>query len=220
LFFRKKEPNLHLKSENMNAIAEAKLTFREPKSYSLEEYLRREERSVDKHEFYDGKILKMPNAKFKHNLIATNTSFAIKTALRLVSKKYLVVGDGQKIYIEPENISVYPDGIVICEKPEYFDNQEYLITNPIVVIEVLSRSTQAYDRSTKFDLYKNLLSFKEYVLIDSRKCAVETRFREEMDLWRIRTETDMTNSFTLNALGVSIGLTDVYDNVEFGVKKR
>jgi Uma2 family endonuclease len=204
----------------MNATAEAKLNFREPKSYSLEEYLRREERSVDKHEFYDGKILKMPNAKFKHNLIVTNTSYAIKTALRLASKKLLVVGDGQKIYIESENISVYPDGIVICDKPEYYDNQEYLITNPVVVIEVLSRSTQAYDRSTKFDLYKNLPSFKEYILIDSRKCSVETRFREETDLWRIRTETNMANNFTLNALGISIGLMDVYENIEFPIKNK
>ncbi len=204
----------------MNDVVVAKLMLREPKKYSLEDYLRREERSMNKYEFYDGQIIKLPNAKFKHNLIATNTSFAIKTALRLISKKYLVVGDGQKIYIEPENISVYPDGIVICEKPEYFDNQEYLITNPLLVVEVLSRSTQAYDRTTKFDLYKNLPSFKEYVLIDSRKCSVETRFREESDLWRIRTETTLENAVTFNAIGISIALKDIYDNIVFTEKKE
>ena len=203
----------------MNDVVEAKLMLREPKKYSFEDYLRREEKSMNKQEFYDGQIIKLPNAKFKHNLIATNTSFTIKTALRHISKKYLVVGDGQKIYIEPENISVYPDGIVICEKPEYFDNQEYLITNPLLVVEVLSRSTQAYDRTTKFDLYKNLPSFKEYVLIDSRKYSVETRFREESDLWRIRTETTLENAVTFNAIGISIDLRDIYDNIVFAEKK-
>ncbi len=203
----------------MNDVVEAKLTLREPKKYSLEDYLRDEEKSINKHDFYNGQIIKLPKAKFKHNLIATNISFAIKTALRLISKKYLVVGDGQKIYIEPENISVYPDGIVICEKPEYFDNQEYLITNPLLVVEVLSRSTQAYDRTTKFDLYKNLPSFKEYVLIDSRKYSVETRFREESDLWRIRTEISMDNAVTFHAIGISIDLMDIYENIVFAEKK-
>lgn len=108
---------------------------------------------------------------------------------------------------------------MICEKPEYFDNQEYLITNPLLVVEVLSRSTQAYDRTTKFDLYKNLPSFKEYVLIDSRKCSVETRFREESDLWRIRTETSMENTVAFHAIGISIALRDIYDNIVFAEKK-
>ena len=82
----------------------------------------------------------------------------------------------------------------------------------------MSRSTQGYDRRGKYDLYRMLPSFKEYVLIDSKKAFVETRFREEEDLWRIKTETKMENSVSLRSLGVSISMEDIYENIDF-VKK-
>ncbi len=185
------------------------------KIYTLDEYLRREEKSLDKHEFYNGQIVKMPNAKFYHNLTSGNVSAAIKIAVKLLSKKYLVLGDGQKIYIEPENISVYPDGLVVSEAPIFYKDQEYLLTNPLLVVEVLSRSTQAYDKQGKFDIYTNLPSFHEYVLVDPKRYFVETRFREEEDLWRIKTERDPTKSVLLRSIGVSISLEDIYENVVF-----
>lgn len=200
---------------NGNIAIVQPLTLRTSKNYTLEQYLVREERSLEKHEFFDGKIVKMPNAKFRHNLIATNVSFAIKLALLNQPTRYLVVGDGQKIYIPSENVAIYPDGIVICEQPIYYDNQEYLITNPLVVIEVLSRSTQAFDRSGNFDLYKNLPSFKEYLLIDSRKYAVETRFRVSEEMWRMRPVTNKLHSVTLESLGITLTLEAIYDNIEF-----
>jgi Uma2 family endonuclease len=205
---------------NGNVALVPPLTLRTPKPYTLEQYLLREERALEKHEFFDGKIIKMPNAKFKHNLIATNVSFAIKLALRGGSKSYLVVGDGQKIYIPSENVAIYPDGIVICEQPIYYDNQEYLITNPLVVIEVLSRSTQAYDRSGKFDLYKCLPSFKEYLLIDARKYAVETRFQVSEEMWRMRAVSDKTQSVVLESLGITLTLEDIYENIDFLKPKK
>ena len=199
-----------------NAVALPEKSLKESKIYSLHEYLMREEKTIEKHEFYNGLIIKMPNAKFNHNLIATNSTFAIKLALLDLSKKYLVVGDGQKVYIEPENIAVYPDALVICEKPVYFQNQKSLITNPLLIIEVLSPSTKKYDSKTKFDLYKLLPSFKEYVLIDTRKHAIETRFREEEDLWRIKTVVGVDAVLVLRSLeNISVALAQVYDNVEF-----
>ncbi len=199
----------------MVARAELKKKEKVQKTYTLDEYLRREEKSVDKHEFYNGQIVKMPNAKFYHNLTSGNVSAAIKIAVKLLSKKYLVLGDGQKIYIESENISVYPDGLVISESPIFYKDQEYLLTNPLLVVEVLSRATQAYDKQGKFDLYTHLPSFHEYVLIDPKKHFVETRFREEPDLWRIKTEKDSNQSILLRSLGVSISLEDIYENVVF-----
>ena len=134
-------------------------------------------------------------------------------------KDYLIVGDGQKIYIESENTSVYPDGLVVSETPEFFDNQEFLLTNPLIVIEVLSRSTSYYDKNGKFDLYTKLPSFHEYVLVDPRKHYVETRFREEPDLWRIKIETDSSQAILLRSIGVSISLEDIYKKVVFPEKK-
>ena len=202
------------------AIAHQKPVFeKSPRLYSLEEYLRREAKAVDKHEFYNGIIQKMGNAKFNHNHIASNTSYSIRKALEaLGDNRFIVLGDGQKIFIESKNVAVYPDCLVICEKPVFYNGLEYLITNPLVVVEVLSRSTAQYDRTDKFSLYKTLPSFKEYVLIDSLGCEVETCFREEPDLWRFKTETDLAASVTFRALGVSIALSDIYRKVAFSVK--
>lgn len=204
----------------MVATAEFLKKEKVKKTYTLDEYLRREEKSVDKHEFYNGQIVKMPNAKFYHNLTSGNVCAAIKIAVKLLSKKYLVLGDGQKIYIEPENISVYPDGLVVSEAPIFYKDQEYLLTNPLLVVEVLSRSTQAYDKQGKFDLYTNLPSFHEYVMVDPKRYFVETRFREEEDLWRIKTEKDPTKSVLLRSMGISISLEDIYENVVFPSPKR
>ena len=199
-----------------NAVALTERRSKVSKIYSLHDYLTREEITIEKHEFYNGQIIIMSNAKFYHNLIATNSARAIGNAVEKLFKKYLVVGDGQKIYIEAENIAVYPDALVICEKPVYFQNQKSLITNPLLIIEVLSASTKKYDSKIKFDLYKLLPSFKEYILIDTRKPSLETRFREEEDLWRIKTITGLETNLTLRALeNVTIPMSSIYDNVEF-----
>ena len=183
------------------------------KVYTLAEYLHMEGRSKDRHEYYNGKIIKMANSLFYHNLVATNTARAIGIEIKPLAKKYFVVGDGQKIYIEPENVILSPDALVICETPQFWDGKQFIITNPLLVVEVLSRSTAIFDRIAKFELYKLLPSFREYVLIDPKKVFVETRFREEEDLWRIKTEVVKENRVALRSLGVSIGLGDVYEHL-------
>ena len=202
-------------------VATAELIKKEKvqKTYTLDEYLKREAKSADKHEFYNGQIIKMPNAKFYHNLAGMNMARAIGNAVLSLPKEYLILGDGQKIYIESENTSVYPDGLVVSEAPIFYDNQEFLLTNPLLIIEVLSRSTQSYDKNGKFELYHNLPSCHEYVLIDPRKYHVETWFREESDLWRIRKEHDPSKSILLRSIGVSISLEDIYEHVVFPTKK-
>jgi Uma2 family endonuclease len=91
----------------------------EPKLFSLADYLAKEERSAHKYQFFNGQIIRMPGAKSRHNLIATNITFAIKMAARAASKSLLVYNSDQKIIIEQEETVavVYPDAMVICEKP-------------------------------------------------------------------------------------------------------
>ena len=176
----------------------------------------REEKAIEKHEFYNGQIIKKLSSKFYHNLIASDITFAIGNEIKKLSKKFLLVGSRQKVYIVTENIAIYADALVICEKPVYFQNQKSLITNPLLIIEVLSPSTKKYDSKTKFDLYKLLPSFKEYVLIDTRKPSIETRFREEEDLWRIKTVAGEDEIVVLRSLeNISLALAQVYNNVEF-----
>ena len=94
-----------------------------------------------------------------------------------------------------------------------------VITNPLLIVEVLSPSTQAYDRRGKFELYKLLPSFQEYVLVDTDTHSVETRFQEEPNLWRIKTETDLNNSVKLRSIGVEISMLDIYEDIVFRMKK-
>ena len=192
---------------------------RKPKVYTFEEYLRREEKAVEKHEFFNGKIVKMPGGIDLHSEIAGNMIATLKIAVRPLPRKYKVYTSDLKIRIEATDSGVYPDAIVICEQPEYWQGRRDVIVNPLLIVEILSPGTQAYDRMGKFELYKQLPSFQEYVLIDVNKCAVETRFQEEPNLWRIRHETNIDNFVTLHALGVSISMADIYEDIVFPLKK-
>lgn len=193
--------------------------FREPKLYTFEEYLRREEKAVEKHEFYNGKIIKMPGGTDIHSEISLNAGAALKFVVRPLPKKFKVYNSDLKIYIEPSGFGVYADALVVCEQTQYWQNRRDVIVNPLLIVEVLSPSTQAYDRLGKFDLYKLLPSFQEYVLISADKPSIETRFREEPDLWRIKTEVDINNLVPLRSLGVSISMADIYEDIVFPVKK-
>lgn len=203
----------------MVAILKKAKTMRTPKEYTFEEYLRREEKSVEKHEFYNGKIIKMPGGTDIHSEIAANVITSLKIVVRTLPKKFRVYDSNLKIHIEPTNTGVYPDALVICEEPEFWQDRRDVIVNPLLIVEVLSPSTQAYDRLGKFELYKLLPSFQEYVLVNTDTHSVETRFQEETDLWRIKTEKDIANVVNLRSLGASISMADIYENIVFPVKK-
>ncbi|NJN33490.1 MAG: Uma2 family endonuclease [Saprospiraceae bacterium] len=203
----------------MVAILKDIKSIRKPKAYTFEAYLRREEKAIEKHEFYQGKIVKMPGGTDIHSEIAGNMIATLKNAVRPLPKKFKVYTSDLKIRIESLDSGVYPDALVICVEPEYWQGRRDVIVNPLLVVEVLSPSTEGYDRLGKFELYKELPSFQEYVLINTDKYSVETRFREEPDLWRIRTETNKDNPIALRSLGVSISMTDIYENIVFPLKK-
>jgi Uma2 family endonuclease len=186
----------------------------QPKSYTLGEYLAREERSKEKHEFYSGKIIKMPNAKYNHNLIAMNIACALRNELRKAGKKYIVLGE-QKIYVEAENIAVYPDALVIFDQPIFYQNRHDLLLNPLLVIEVLSRATSTYDRTAKFELYQLIPSFQEYVLVNPKKIAIETRHQESSNLWRTTYYKADSQTVTFKQLDITLTMDEIYENVIF-----
>ena len=185
------------------------------KLYTLEEYLRREEQAAEKHEFYNGKIITMPGGISVHSEISANMIGALKFEVRRLPRKFRVYTSDLKIYIESAHTGVYPDAVVICEVPEYWQKRRDIIVNPLLIVEVLSPRTQAYDKLGKFELYKMLPSFQEYVLINADTPAVETRFQEERNLWRIRTETDLQKSVNLHSLGISIEMGAIYEDIIF-----
>ena len=188
---------------------------RESRYYTLSEYLRREEHSRELHEYYNGIITKLPMALGPHNIISANMATVLNMAFMAENKNYIVFNSQQLVYLPELNFSLYPDVLVVCETPQYYDKNEVLLINPVLIVEVLSRSTGKYDRTTKFDEYKTLDSFQEYVLINQKKCLVETRFKEEPDLWREKRYTEMSDSVLLKSLDCSINMQMIYRNVQF-----
>jgi Uma2 family endonuclease len=191
---------------------------RAPKQlFSLAEYLEKEERSKTKHHFFNGQIVRMPGAKFRHNEITTNVLSALKNAVKGLNTTFRVCNSDQKIIIEHEETLavVYPDAMVICEKPIFWNGREDLITNPLVVVEVLSTSTRKYDKGDKFLLYKKCATLKEYVTIEQNKPHIESWYRLSETTWDNTAEEDLSKSFSLRAIGVSIALSDIYEHIEF-----
>ena len=199
----------------MGVIVKNRRPFRKPKVYTFEEYLRREEKSVEKHEFYNGKIVKMLGGTAKHSEIVANIITSLKTVIRPLPRNFRVYTSDLKIRIESVDTGIYPDALVVCQEPIYWQGRHDVIINPLLIVEVLSPSTKNYDRLGKFELYKQLPSFQEYVLVNADKYAVETRFQEEPDLWRSRYAYNVDEKIMLNSLGVAISMTDIYDNIDF-----
>lgn len=194
----------------MTALAEG-----EPKRYTLGEYLRLEERSEQRHEYLDGELKPVAMAKGPHNEIAANTIAALKQAIKLLPKTYRVFSSNQKVYIPEFNLGLYPDALVVSEAPRYWDEGQLLLSNPLLIVEVLSKSTRHYDYGSKFSYYKTLPTFQEYVLIEQTHCRVETWFREAPDLWRNTICTDLGGVAALRSLDCKLRLEEVYEHIAF-----
>ncbi|MDX1907226.1 MAG: Uma2 family endonuclease [Bacteroidia bacterium] len=186
---------------------------RTPRTYTLEEYLRREARAAEKHEFIAGKIFKMPYAKGPHNIIAANVMYEMISAFDRTDKQYIVVGSDQKIYFPSLNEGVYADALAVCDQPVYWDTEQLLLINPLLVVEVLSQSTSRYDRTKKFDKYKTLDTFREYVMLRQDMVYAEVWYRERPGFWHETIVTDLDGHLPLQAVGVSLPMQRLYRNV-------
>ena len=157
-----------------------------PQKVSIEEYFRAEEKSIYKHEYHDGIIKKMAGGQLTHNRLAQKTANLIDSFLESNDINLLVSNSDTKIRIEQYNKFVYPDAVVICEKPAFYQNRKDTITNPLVVVEVLSGSTKEYDRTLKYEYYRTIPSFKEYVLVHQDRKHVSVYTKQPDATWIVR----------------------------------
>ncbi|MBK7638269.1 MAG: Uma2 family endonuclease [Saprospiraceae bacterium] len=149
-----------------------------------EQYLESERLALEKHEFYLGEIFAMSGASFRHNQIFKNTY--IKLGTKLAGKSCQPYGSDLRIHIPNNSLYTYPDISIICGKPEMTDTVKDTITNPSVIIEILSKSTYDYDKGQKFTLYRDIDSLREYILIDSMSIRVEHYFKNEDSSWTLK----------------------------------
>ncbi len=179
--------------------------------YTKEEYFDLVKESQEKLEYHDGDIFAMAGGTPNHNQTKINLTSALNTAL-LDNENFYVYDSDQAVSIEHYNRYLYPDASAVCGEQEF---EGVRLKNPVLIIEVLSEGTEAYDRGDKFNYYRSLPSFREYVLISSEKAQVESFYREEENLWRISSARELEQSIHLYSLDLDIPLSRIYAKVSF-----
>lgn len=176
------------------------------------EYLTFERESQERHEYYKGEIFLMSGASFKHNVIEDNIRGALHTFLK--GKKCRSFGSNLRIHIPKNTLYTYPDILIVCGKPELLDNEFDTLLNPSVIIEILSPSTGNYDRGAKFDLYREIETLKEYILIDSATIHC-IRYKKNDDFtWTLFEAKNLSDNFVITTVGLQLPLSEVYNGTE------
>ena len=183
--------------------------------YTVAEYIALEEASDIRHEFHDGEILAMAGGSFEHSIISANIVGELRSALK--GKPFRVAESNLRVRTSPRGRYVYPDASVFCGPPQFDpdDTRHLTILNPRVVIEVLSPSTEAYDRGDKFAKYREIESFEEYILISQDRPNVESILRQGGDAWSFRTYSEMESAAVIRSLQIEIPLSEIYAGIEW-----
>jgi Uma2 family endonuclease len=178
------------------------------------EYLAAERASAVKHEFHDGQVYAMSGASPVHCQIAGNLITAING--RLAARPCVVYTSDLKVRIPATNRYFYPDLTVVCGAPQFEEFEQDVLINPLLIVEVLSPSTESYDRGEKFANYRTLDSLECYVLVNQVCPLIEVYARDrEAATWNLRDARDLEQEITLPPLGISISLAEVYLKVVF-----
>ena len=185
--------------------------------YTEEEYLEMEEKSLEKHEFYKGEIFAMAGASIPHNQIVRNALISIGNYLN--EKKCQIFPSDLRIHSLGNSLYIYPDLSIICGEIETLSKNKSVVTNPTVLIEVLSKSTEDYDRGGKFKLYRDIPSLKEYILISSFQTQVEKYERQTDGKWLFQEYKSENDLLIINSINLEILIKDFYRNVNFDLSE-
>ncbi|MFL6201542.1 MAG: Uma2 family endonuclease [Thermoanaerobaculia bacterium] len=180
--------------------------------FTPEEYLAFERRSASKSELVHGEIVAMTGASRRHNLIAGNLFAALHAQLRKERGCEAYTTD-MRVRIPATNLYTYPDVVVVCGEPRFEDGELDTLLNPTLIAEVLSKSTEDYDRGSKFANYRTLPSFREYLVIAQDRVHVEHHVREAEERWVLTEHDDPGACLELPSIRRTLALADVYDRV-------
>ena len=176
------------------------------------EYLAAERKSAEKSEYVNGRVYALAGASRVHNLIGLNTASELRTQLR--GRPCEVYVNDMRVKVERTGMYTYPDVVALCKEPQFEDAEVDTLLNPAVIIEVLSPSTERYDRGEKFAHYRRLDSLREYILIGQDTRRVE-HYRREGDSWVLTEMSEPDASLVIPSLSCTLRLSDIYDRVEF-----
>ena len=178
-----------------------------------EDYLSVERRAQTKSEYFDGEIFAMGGASEAHNLIVGNTLAEIHQ--RLKGRPCKIYANDMRVKISPTGLYTYPDVVGVCGHAQFDDQHLDTLLNPVLIIEVLSDSTEAYDRGRKFEHYRKLDSLREYVLIAQNRPLVESYRRQTDQHWVLTESAGLDCVIRLQSLECDLALAEIYDKVEF-----
>ena len=187
----------------------------QPKSaYRFEDYLAVEREAVDaKHEYVAGHVYAMTGASYHHNLITLNLASELRAALK--SSPCVVLTADMRIRVEAADASTYPDVVALCDEPAFHDERRDVLTNPILLIEVLSPSTEGYDRGGKFALYRALPSLRQYVLVAQDRYSVDVFTRRDDNRWVLTAYSEPDDLIRFDAIACAVPMSEIYARVRF-----
>ncbi|HYD50114.1 MAG TPA: Uma2 family endonuclease [Terriglobales bacterium] len=186
------------------------MATRPQREYSLSDYHRIEEASVIRREFCAGEIFAMTGGSVSHNHVCANVLARLRTAL--ADGPCSAFGSDMRLQT-PAGLLTYPDAMVICGRIQLVPGRADEVTNPVLLVEVLSQATRRYERSEKFDFYRAIPSLREYVLIEPEVAAVEVRRRTVDSNWTTQGYSTMDDIVPIECLPLELPMTEIYRKV-------
>jgi Uma2 family endonuclease len=176
------------------------------------EYLEYERACESKNEFYKGEVFAMAGATYEHNMIFMATSASLFAQLR--GKPCRVNPSDQRIRI-PTGLYTYADISVVCGEPQFAENAFDTLINPLVIIEILSKSSEGYDRGKKFQHYREIATLQNYMLISQDQPRIESYTKEKNGKWVLTDAVGLAAILEIPSISCTLALADVYENVLF-----
>ena len=184
------------------------------KMYTPEEYLVLEEKAARKSEYYRGEIFAMAGGSINHNRIARNVCNALTQAFDKRPCEAFI--SDVRLWLEHAKLYTYPDVMVICGEPKFVPERTDTLTNPLVIVEVLSPSTQLYDCNSKFLFYRGLETLQDYLLIEQDKIYLDYYHKLGPNEWHLKTYEAQADFIRLEAIEVELSVEQIYARVSFG----
>jgi Uma2 family endonuclease len=182
--------------------------------FAPQEYLSFERSTDARHEYLDGHVYAMAGESLEHSRICVNIAGELRASLK--GRPCEVLSPNMKVVTTPAGLFGYPDVVVVCGEPQFHDERRDVLVNPTIIFEVLSPSTEAYDRGEKFLRYRTrIATLAEYVLVSQHKPLVEHYTRQPDGAWTYSSVSDLSDNLTLPSIKCQLPLSEIYDRIIF-----
>ena len=185
---------------------------------SPDEYLELERRAERKSEYFQGEMFAMSGASRRHVVIVNNLGGELRQ--RLKQQPCEIYSNDMRLRVAPNGLYTYPDVIIVCGEPQFADDQSDTLLNPILIVEVLSDSTENCDRGRKFEQYRSLPSLGEYVMVAQDTPRIEQYTREPNGHWLLAETSGLGASIHLASIDCALPLAEIYDKTKWPIAEK